>query len=67
VKEIDIDSSIYCLTFVSMIHNIYQVFDLVAHVEDYFFKSTMIFAIQFLIMALVFYAALTDEDGLQFQ
>ena len=44
-KQVSVDLSIYSLTFASMITQANVKFDLSEHVEDYFFKATMIFFI----------------------
>jgi len=44
-KQISVDLSIYSLTFTSMISGATVKYDLSEHVEDYFFKATMIFFI----------------------
>jgi hypothetical protein len=40
-----VDSSIYSLTFISMIKEVNTEYQLDDFIEDYFFKSTMIFFI----------------------
>lgn len=44
-KQVDVSMSIYSLTFASMIEKATVKYDLAEHVEDYFFKATMIFFI----------------------
>jgi surface polysaccharide O-acyltransferase-like enzyme len=41
-------------------------YDLSEHIEDYFFKATMIFFIQMLIITFIAIAALTNTDGLEY-
>ena len=65
-KYLDIDDSVYCLTFTCMIKDIKHKFGFDAYLEDYFFKSTMVFFIQMLIISLILVAGLDDSDGLAF-
>ena len=57
-----IDNSIYCLAFFCMIEKIRLDFHLTHNLEDYFFKSTMVFFIQFVLTVFIFLSALTDAD-----
>ena len=65
-KQISVDLSIYSLTFTSMISEANVKYQLKDHVEDYFFKATMIFFIQMLIITFIAIAALTNTDGLEY-
>ena len=49
-----------------MIKPIYAYYKLSAHVENYLFQSTMVFAIQALILILVIRGAMEGEDGLDY-
>lgn len=60
------ENSIYSLTFVSMMREIKAEFKLDAHLEDYFFKATMVFFIQILIIFLILASVPGDEDGNEF-
>jgi hypothetical protein len=64
-KRLEIDDSIYCLTFICMIKKVADRLKLRDTVEipDYFFKSFFIFAIQAMIMIFVFYSVMTNSDG----
>ena len=42
-KYLDIEDSIYCITFLSLIRDVRQEHDLDKHVQDYFYKSTQVF------------------------
>ena len=61
-KELDIDDSVYCLSFTCMISEIRNEFKLQNFLQDYFFKSTMVFFIQMLIITLIFMAGIASED-----
>lgn len=65
-KQISVDLSIYSLTFVSMITEVNAKYGLSQFIEDYFFKATMIFFIQILIISFILIAALTNTDGLEY-
>ena len=65
-KQISVDLSIYSLSFASMISEANVKYELKDHVEDYFFKATMIFFIQMLIITFIAIAALTNTDGLEY-
>lgn len=62
-----IDNSIYCLTFFCMIDEIRVNFNLTKNLEDYFFKSTMVFFIQILLTIFILYSAFTDADNLEYE
>lgn len=49
-----------------MIYKVTTRYDLSFHVEDYFFKSCMIFAIQILIIIFIVRGALLGTDGLNY-
>ena len=66
IKQLDVQNSIYCLTFVSMITEVRVKYELDEFVEDYFFKSFMIFFIQMLIVMFILNGALTNTDGLEY-
>ena len=59
-KMLTVDMSIYGLTFASMIKGITVKYELNKYVEDYFFKATMIFFIQVLIIFFIANAALNE-------
>ena len=61
-----LDDSIYSLTFVSMIKDITDRYDLGFHIHDYFFKSITIFGIQLLIVVFIVSAAFKGTDGLYY-
>ena len=44
-RQLDIDDSVYCLTFTCMIEKVRLKFEFDPYLEDYFFKSTMVFFI----------------------
>lgn len=62
-----IDNSIYCLSFFCMIEKIRLDFNMTNLLEDYFFKSTMIFFIQMILTTFIFYSAMTGADNLDFE
>jgi len=62
-----IDNSIYCLAFFCLIEKIRIDFHLTNNLEDYFFKATMIFFIQFLLTVFIFYSALANADNLDYE
>jgi hypothetical protein len=49
-----------------MIQGVNGKYQLDDFIEDYFFKSTMIFFIQMLIISFILVAALTNTDGLEY-
>jgi hypothetical protein len=49
-----------------MITDVSALYELKDYVEDYFFKATMIFFIQMLIISFILFAALTNTDGLEY-
>jgi len=64
IKVLDtLDDSIYSMTFVSMMEKIEQRYDLSFYVEDYFFKSCLIFAIQILIIGVIIKSIANGTDG----
>lgn len=50
-----------------MIDKIRLDFNLTNQLQDFFFKSTMIFFIQFLLTVFMFYSAITNADNLDFE
>ena len=64
---LDFEASIYCVAFISMKSDVKAVWGLSPHVQNYFFKATFIFFIQMGIIVSIGVAALTDEDGLQYE
>lgn len=65
-KQLSVENSIYCLTFVSMISEVRMKYDLDEFIEDYFFKSFMIFFIQILILFFILNGAFNGTDGLEY-
>lgn len=61
-----LDDSIYSLTFVSLITQVCARYDLGFHITEYFFKSTMIFGIQLLMIIFIVKAAMNGKDGLDY-
>lgn len=62
----DTDSSIYCVTFVSMLKDVEKEYKLGKHVEDYFFKASIIFFLQFFIVYLVLNGTIGSHDDFEF-
>jgi len=62
-----IDNSIYCLTFFCMIDRIRLDYGLTKSIDDYFFKSTMVFLIQSLLSVFILYSAWTGDDNLDYE
>lgn len=62
------DSSIYSLTFVCMLDSVRldKEWDMTKYLADYFFKASMIYCIQMLLIGFVFHQGLSDADGLYF-
>jgi hypothetical protein len=58
-KYLEIEDSIYGLTFISLIRNVRKKHELHSDdVHDYFFKSTQVFFIQVAITSLIMYSAI---------
>lgn len=66
-KQLNIEDSIYCLTFTSMISDIKAEYDLDPFLNDYFFKCTMVFFIQMTIIILIGLAAIHGTDGSEYK
>lgn len=67
-RILECDSSIYSLTFVCMLDSVRldKEWDMTKYLADYFFKASMIYCIQMLLIGFVFHQGLTDADGLYF-
>lgn len=61
-----LDDSIYSIAYVSMLKKVSARYNLSHHIEDYFLKSCIIFAIQILLILFILLSALHGEDGLDY-
>ena len=66
MKQLSVEKSIYSLAFASMVTPVSKLYALDDFVNDYFFKATVIFFIQMIIISFVFLAAITETDGLDY-
>ena len=67
MKQLNIEDSIYCLAFTSMISDIKTEYELDPFLNDYFFKCTIVFFIQMTIIILIGLAAYNGTDGSEYQ
>lgn len=65
-RILDLDNSIYCLTFVCMIDSMRLDWGFTKYLEDYFFKASMIYFIQMVLISFMLRAALMGYDGLDY-
>ena len=65
-RILDLDNSLYCITFTCMIESVRLDWGLTKHIEDYFYKSSMIFFIQIVLISFMLRAAMLDFDGLDY-
>lgn len=65
-KHLNIEDSIYSYTFLSMIKEVKLNYELNEYVDDYFFKSTIIFTIQLAVTSIIYFNAKNGEDELEF-
>jgi len=82
-RSVDIDPSVYCLTFVCLIEKVRKhkkgakdldeeerkkVPDWIQKDElaDYFYKCTMVFCVQIMLVGFIIHAALAGQDSLSF-
>ena len=83
MRSLELDPSIYCLTFVCLIEKVRTHKKGAKHLEkaqadelpdfvteddlaDYFFKSTMIYCIQIVLVIFILHAAFSEQDSLRF-
>lgn len=65
-KTLELEDSIYCLTFVSTMKDICGRYDLTHHLDDYVWKTCMIFSIQILIIVFIIRGAIKGQDELEY-
>ncbi len=64
-RTLSTDNSLYGLTFCCLVDKIRHDFKLTMHLDDYFYKCTMIFCIQVMLVLFIFYSAYTGLDRLK--
>ena len=69
MKSVEIDGSMYTLSFICMNERVMRKFNLKYHgeIKEYFFKCCFIFAIQSMIMIFVFYSIMEKSDGKKYE
>ena len=61
MKELEVDDSIYCLTFICMINEIRETGEFDYLIDDYFFKCTFLYFSQLLIIYFIYQSSFKSD------